>query len=835
MRRAALVVVAAVLCATTTRARETVVPGWFDLPVPGGAATLASFGIDQEERALTLPLLARSLDERPQRATVNAIAAAPTIDIPAPLTLDAWRHVLELKPDEQLFARFVSDPAARLLASALATTDDSLRALVARDRDLLRFLYREGSGGFVVAARSLRIDGGRVVVPGGEGADGIWQSLAGAAPQRPAEFIRALVTKDSGRLAWYFDTLATIDAARAAAAWPRTAGAEPLATAQALYAPFRETDPQVQLTAQPFRRAIADPWTVVTAVEFKDGRLLGPAGLTLWETLFEGGVLDRSTGNAFAEPAMQQVSLPWLTRAISMNPVRERRDRFEMFRLAQRMFPDPAPSELPDIAVALSGYRRYRALLLALERMEIVNPATWAMVVAAAQHVDAHAGGDRAAIAAFQGIVALIERLRHVRSMDVATADGLLQSLSVVTQCDRRVAPVLMQWLPTAFVNALPALERPDAWTTDTTYESRILQALWGPQSTPRVVEWEGLQYRIDRAAAERERLRAMRRLLPSPGLDASIASGDRRAFADALTTLVYAVALGDPEGPASLSRDVAQRHDFGLRGASVIREQRPWALPEERQGLGPWHVLGSLLGLDLGLSRLALRRVADGQMPAKPVLTLNDLATLTRTVVALTPHELRDEDRDELVAAVARGRQRVREADGHLAALRTLAHEVRMSAAAHEALPWLLARHPAGIPRLFSMTDLFWLGKPAIPPHRIARWGLSGEAVDGRRVTTFPQPAPWEDFAGRSDLGQIATRVPDLTLRLAEETARLKLPAELVPALLAFAVDDYWHDTQARFSDDWPRMTSQAAALEPARVEDYVAALTGAGPLRLQ
>jgi hypothetical protein len=111
----------------------------------------------------------------------------------------------------------------------------------------------------------------------------------------------------------------------------------------------------------------------------------------------------------------------------------------------------------------------------------------------------------------------------------------------------------------------------------------------------------------------------------------------------------------------------------------------------------------------------------------------------------------------------------------------------------------------------------------------------MAAEGLDGRRVPAMPRPAPWEDFAGRSDVGQIATQAPDLTLRLVEETARLKLPAQLIPSLLAFAVNDYWHDVQARFVDDWWRMTRQARALQSARVEDYVAALSGGGPLRTQ
>jgi hypothetical protein len=111
----------------------------------------------------------------------------------------------------------------------------------------------------------------------------------------------------------------------------------------------------------------------------------------------------------------------------------------------------------------------------------------------------------------------------------------------------------------------------------------------------------------------------------------------------------------------------------------------------------------------------------------------------------------------------------------------------------------------------------------------------VAADAIDGRRVTAMPPPAPWEDYAGRSEAGQVTTQVPDLTLRLVEETMRLRLPALLVPSLLAFALEDYWHEVQARFADDWPQLTRQAARLPSARVEDYVAALAGGGPLRAQ
>ena len=138
-------------------------------------------------------------------------------------------------------------------------------------------------------------------------------------------------------------------------------------------------------------------------------------------------------------------------------------------------------------------------------------------------------------------------------------------------------------------------------------------------------------------------------------------------------------------------------------------------------------------------------------------------------------------------------------------------------------------------MPALFGLRDLFWLGKPELPRETLDRWGVYAESLDSRLKTAMPPPAPWENFGGRADGGLIATQAPDLILRLAEETARLKLPAQLVPGLLMYAAQDYWHDVDSRFPDDWPAMARQALALSPSRVEDYVAALAGGGPLRPQ
>ena len=133
----------------------------------------------------------------------------------------------------------------------------------------------------------------------------------------------------------------------------------------------------------------------------------------------------------------------------------------------------------------------------------------------------------------------------------------------------------------------------------------------------------------------------------------------------------------------------------------------------------------------------------------------------------------------------------------------------------------------------LFSLRDRLWLGRPGLDAEELAHWGVAGEPVDGRLATRFDPPQAWDRLAGRPDTGILATQVPDLTLRLVELTSALRVPPSLIPALLLYATQDYWHEVEARFPDDWPALVRAASSLQVSRVEDYIAALGSGGPLR--
>lgn len=845
---------------------RTVVTGFFDLSVPGGTATFDMLGLQSDERGHAIALLSREMFSQSASALERAAAvrsfvtqlsvpgkaqevAGETrpITIAVPLTADHWRDVLQLPDRADLFGALISSRPAMLVCAGAMAGEPSLRSLLERDRGLLRWIVKTAPAAFWVAARELRFAKDRVIVPGGSAAEPVWEALVEIKVSKPADFVRALLLKDSGRLAWFYASIGSMTAERQAMVFGNAPIDAQIEEARAFYSAYRSADSNWKLEEHPFLRGITDPWIVSTQIAIKDGAVAAPSARWFWEELFDRSEITRRSAAATRREPASPVPMAWLTQKIVGSSAKERRDRYEMVRFAQAVFPDIEGERGIDTLVALGGYRRYRAILLSIDRMEITTPHAFARMIEAARRLDDDLSGkdERNAVIAFQSSLALIERARFTGSIDVATAERLALSLANVVdpaaeaKRETKIFPAVMQWMLTTLLEALPPLVQPDQWTTPkTAYESRLLQALAGQPSAPSApMTWEGLNYRIDRFAAEHARVMRIREQSESPGLDAAIAADDPEKIADALLTLIYAPALGDPEGPALLGGDVAQRHNFGLVGpAGMRRDFVAWSLPREQVGDGsPWHVEGSILGLDIALARLALRRIADNEMPVAPTINLNDQLTFARTVMALNPRLLRDADRDRIVASIARGRERVKAAGANLPTVLALAEEAQLSSSVRQTLAWTITRTPDAVPALFGLRDLFWLGKPDLPRETIDRWGVYSESLNSRLKTAMPSPAPWEDFGGRPDGGMIATQTPDLILRLAEETSRLKLPAQLVPGLLMYAAQDYWHDVDSRFPDDWPAMARQALALSPSRVEDYVAALAGGGPLRPQ
>ena len=126
--------------------------------------------------------------------------------------------------------------------------------------------------------------------------------------------------------------------------------------------------------------------------------------------------------------------------------------------------------------------------------------------------------------------------------------------------------------------------------------------------------------------------------------------------------SLAYAVNLGDPDGAALLPGDVSRRHDFGFgQKDNDQRLRAAWMTPRPDVSPGvPWHVDGSLLGLDIALAPAALRRLSADRALEAPTLTSNDRETFAVGFGLMNPFALTDTARDAIAEAIERGRRRV-------------------------------------------------------------------------------------------------------------------------------------------------------------------------------
>jgi hypothetical protein len=244
-----------------------------------------------------------------------------------------------------------------------------------------------------------------------------------------------------------------------------------------------------------------------------------------------------------------------------------------------------------------------------------------------------------------------------------------------------------------------------------------------------------------------------------------------------------------------------------------------------------PWHVSGSLLGLDTGLSSLALRRIDVGDLPDAPTLTAPDRETFSKTVVLINPFDLTDEGRDAIVAAIARGRARVAAMSKDAATWEDAADQIGMDGWRRRAVRWAMANDATLVPSFFSLVELLRLGgPPADLP--LDRWGMAGDTSDGCLCTQAPVPGRQLIVEGRPYVGLLAAEVADVNLRVAEALSTRRLPAQLAPGVLAGAVQDYVDRVKPLHGSDWLTLVRTAQAIPDDRIDDYVAALTADGPL---
>jgi hypothetical protein len=296
----------------------------------------------------------------------------------------------------------------------------------------------------------------------------------------------------------------------------------------------------------------------------------------------------------------------------------------------------------------------------------------------------------------------------------------------------------------------------------------------------------------------------------------------------------VYAADIGDPGGPALLAGDVSLRHDFGfhIEKDEEGRTRAPWATPRQDVTPGqPWHVDGSLLGLDVALAPLALRRINTDRVPGSPTLVTKARDALAQSVALMNPFALDDAGRDAIADAITRGERRVAALGADPKDLERLADDIQMEGGRRRATAWTLAHEPDQMAAMFSLGELLRLGDP---DHEVDLdpWGMAALASSGCLCIAMPSPGQWIPATGRPQLGLMAVALADLNLHVARMLRELGLPAPLAKYVLGAAMQDFIDEVRPTDADDWLTLARTARLVSRERIEDYIAAVTAGGPL---
>ena len=302
----------------------------------------------------------------------------------------------------------------------------------------------------------------------------------------------------------------------------------------------------------------------------------------------------------------------------------------------------------------------------------------------------------------------------------------------------------------------------------------------------------------------------------------------------DALASFAYAADIGDPDGAALLAGNVALRHDFGFdRKDSDSRLRMPWLPPRQDFQPGvPWHVAGSLLGLDVALAPMNLRRMTIDRIADAPKLSSIEREALAVSVNLVETQRLNDRDRDVIANSIGRGRDRVKSLVAGTEPVDQIAEALGFDGWRRRALSWSLEHEPQAVAQRFSLVELLELGGGAKGVDLDA-WGTSAIHTEGCTCTKLPSIRAWRLLDGRPQFAMMAATMGDFNLAMALMLRDMKLPSLLAKPILAVAMQDFIDELNPANSNDWWSLSRAAQALRRQRVEDYVAVAAAVdGPL---
>ena len=520
------------------------------LAVPGGLAPLAGAleVSDRLPRARVMLTAIRILWEVPEgvdpaadrrRAAIleylrtASQEPASADEVPGFLPEASWSLVLKEvgAAGPSPLAAILSNRRAALLYYGVASLDAATRQYLADHPKLLEAIARADRAAlFATFGRAFQVRAGRVEAPGGAEAAALWEAVAGESLAQPEAFIPRALDRNGGRFMLLFDGVAQLDEpARRFALGLRFSPSRRLERFQAFYEAaglaLRTWQPQ----RRPFERVPFDAVHLLLSTRFEpDGQVAGPPWPPLWRAVFDP-VVDAETalaslGNEDTCDAAKMVEM------VSVADAAERERRARTWLLGQRVFRQPARTVARDLLPVLKAIPRYPSLFVALDRMGIRALPTYSAAVHSADRLDS---ADRR-LWLFQAALAIVERARATRAIDVAAADRLVRALCEATpDGGGHYRGAIARWLQRDLLGEVgrPVLP-PDLASTDRPLETHLLAALAGAVGSPSnarllslpAIEWEGLTYKLDPGASALRRMGQVRARQGGPSLDPVLA-----------------------------------------------------------------------------------------------------------------------------------------------------------------------------------------------------------------------------------------------------------------------------------------------------------------------
>jgi hypothetical protein len=254
------------------------------------------------------------------------------------------------------------------------------------------------------------------------------------------------------------------------------------------------------------------------------------------------------------------------------------------------------------------------------------------------------------------------------------------------------------------------------------------------------------------------------------------------------------------------------------------------WGVAAVETRRGPWHLVGSVLSLDVAMAPLALRRISVDRVPDAPMLNLMHRDGFAAAVAIMNGAVLSDADRDRIAEFIDRGRQRVDAIVAGREGADAAARDADLDGWRTRALTWTIAHDPSNTRSLFSLTELLVLGGGRAAAFN--SWGTYGFRTAGCLCSRLAPPNEWRRWWGLSQVGLPAILVADLPLNVALVLHNLHLPAVLAKPVLAAAMQDFVDGINPTDGNDWLTLARAAQAVDRTRFEDYVASATADGPL---